>query len=474
MYRREKRLVAKVIVVPVLRAAALSAMLTLSLAPQSAFATSIPSVFDPSSCTILVDNGTGASATTAPKTHLPSIQGAIDQAKPGDIICVSSRDHDYERLSITTSGTEGAAIQVRALAEVRTSGFVIQANHIVIDGFTISNQGRHDATGTNVGIYLAGSGLHITNNTVLDTEGYGISCEVYPPGCFDTVIAHNIVQGADGTGILVAGERILVEKNDVSRSIMVDETDADGMRFFGSQITIRGNYVHDIFDRGYPPDNNPHTDCFQTFDKDKPASNSIVIENNVCVNVDHQCLIVEALEKRTSASIVFRNNICGTNGSQAVLIRGVADVEIVNNLFLSSIVYHGVVLQSETKDAIIANNVFVGPYRAYNVDGDSQQGLIADYNLVYDVTRLKPSSWWTEPHGIWGIDPAFAPAGGDSVGDAYWPAASSPLVDAGLDAYNDSETGLDGNQRIRDGDGDGVARIDIGPYEFTGKPEPGG
>ena len=435
----------------------------------SAQAADAPEVFEPSSCTIFVDGEGIIDGAIAPVPHFISIQAALDQTKPGDIVCVRSPHHDYERPHVTISGTVNASIQIRALAEVRTAGFVIEANYIHLNGFTVSNHGRHDMKGRDWGIYLAGTGLRITNNAVLDSESYGISCETYPPGCFDTVIANNLVQGADGTGILAAGERILVENNDVSRSIMVDETDADGMRFFGSQITMRGNYIHDIFDRGYPAESNPHTDCFQTFDKDKPASQAIVIENNICLNVDHQCFIAEGLEKQSSSAFKFRNNICGNNGSQAVLLRGVADVEIANNLFLPTMLYHGVVAQSGSKQLTIANNIFIGTYRAYDIDEDSQQGLSADYNLVYDSTRPKQASWWSEPHGMWGTAPVFASPIADAAIENYRPASNSPVIDAGENSYNDSETDLDGHPRIYDGDGNGAALIDIGPYEYDSK-----
>jgi Right handed beta helix region len=448
---------------------ALVLLLCAHLPAGSAAATNAPATFEPSTCTILVDGDASFDATIPATAHFTSIQAALDHTKPGDIVCVTSRYHDYERPRVTISGTAPAAIQIRALAEVRTAGFVIEADHIVLDGFTVSNQGRRDTTGRDWGIYLAGAGLQITNNVVLDTEGYGISCETYPPSCFDTVIANNIVQGADGTGILAAGERILVENNDVSRSIMVDETDADGMRFFGSQITFRNNFVHDIFDRGYPADNNPHTDCFQTFDKDKPASQSIVIEGNICLDVDHQCFIAEATDKHGSSSFKFRNNICGNNGSQAILIRGVADVEISNNLFLPSILYHGVLAQSGSRQIAIANNIFVGSYRAYDIDEDSGEGLITDYNLVYDNSRLKPSSWWVELHGKWGLDPMFVAPVGDAEPANYRPAPNSPLIDAGNSSYNSSGSDLGGRPRSHDGDGDGTAVIDIGPYEFDSK-----
>lgn len=439
------------------------------LSLSSVRAADIPESFEPSACTIFVDGGEIIDGAVASAPHFTSIQAALDQTKPGDIVCVRSPHHDYERPYVTVSGTASAAIQIRALAEVKTAGFVIEANYIHLDGFTVSNHGRRDKRGRDWGIYLAGTGLRITNNVVLDTESYGISCEAYPPSCFDTVIADNIVQGADGTGILAAGERILVENNDVSRSIMVDETDADGMRFFGSQITMRGNYIHDIFDRGYPADNNPHTDCFQTFDKDKPASQAIIIENNICLNVDHQCFIAEGLENHSSSAFKFRNNICGNNGSQAVLLRGVADVEITNNLFLPTMLYHGVLAQSGARQVTIANNIFIGSYRAYDVDEDSLQGLIADYNLVYDSTRLKQASWWTEHHGKWGVAPTFAAPIADAAIENYRPAAGSPVIDAGNNSYNASETDLDGNPRVYDGDGNGAALIDIGPYEYDGK-----
>jgi hypothetical protein len=397
-----------------------------------------------------------------------SIQHAVNNAKAGDTICVATGNYENERVHITTSGTASAPIVVKAVGKVLTSGFVVEASYVTIDGFNVSNQGSADESGRNLGVYLSGTGLRIINNIVLDTKASGIGCEVYPPGCFDTLISGNVVQGADGTGILVAGERILVENNDVSRSIMVNETDADGMRFFGSHITFRGNYIHDIFDRGYPKDTNPHTDCFQTFDNDKPASNHILIENNICLDVDHQCLIVEGLLKKQSDTMTFRNNICGNSGSQAVLVRGVPGVSISNNLFLSSIVYHGILIKENSPNALIANNIFLGTYRAYNVDESSLEGLIADYNLADDPSRPSAPSWWKELHGIWGVDPMFAGPVDERPGFEFRPQAASPVVDSGSSSLNDAATDIEGRPRVTDGNKDGVLQIDMGPFEYQG------
>jgi hypothetical protein len=256
----------------------------------------------------------------------------------------------------------------------------------------------------------------------------------------------------------------LVENNDVAGSIMVDRIDADGIRFFGSEIIIRGNYIHDIYDRGYPPDEGPHTDCFQTFDDDKPPTISVTIENNVCHDVDHQCLIAEGVTQGQSSSIMFRNNICNNNGSQAIFARQFPKITITNNLFMDSMVYHGVFLESESTGVLIGNNVFVGKYRPYVADASSLPGLVADYNLVFDRDNPTPPGWWSEANGIWGVAPVGL-HGGSSISDDRL-APGSPLVDAGNNAYGGTDTDLDGRPRVADGDHDGEAVIDIGPYEW--------
>jgi hypothetical protein len=63
----------------------------------------------------------------------------------------------------------------------------------------------------------------------------------------------------------------------------------------------------------------------------------------------------------------------------------------------------------------------------------------------------------------------FTSATGDPVPGNYRPAAGSPLIDAGSNSFNDSKEDLDSRPRVFDGDGDGTALIDIGPYEFDSK-----
>jgi Right handed beta helix region len=401
-----------------------------------------------------------------------TIQDAVDQAEPGDVVCVFSAGPARERVLVTRSGTPNAPIRIRAVGEIETAGFVVEADHVSIEGFSITNRGVGDDEGRGMGIYLAGTGLEIRNNRVTDTDGDGIGCEHNPPLCTDVVIDSNTVRGANGTGIIVLGRRILVENNDVAGSVMGDGIDADGIRFFGSDIIIRGNYIHDIYDRGYPPDEGPHTDCFQTFDDSKPPTVSVIIENNVCHDVDHQCLIAEAVTQQQSSGIIFRNNICRNNGSQALFIRQFPQVTVANNMFLGSIVYNGIFLESGSTDVVIGNNVFVGEYRPYIADATSLPGLVADHNLVFDRDNPRPPAWWSEAHGIWGVDP-FGLHGGSATA-RYRPAIGSPLIDAGNKVYGAADTDLDGSPRVRDGNQDGEAVIDIGPYEMAADTGGGG
>jgi nitrous oxidase accessory protein NosD len=423
-------------------------------------------------CSLVVGLASKEAGVDPEAARTATIQEAVDQAEPGDVVCVFSAGPDRERVMVTRSGTPNAPIRIRAVGEIQSAGFVVEADHVSIEGFSITNRGVGDDEGRGMGIYLAGTGFEIRNNRVTDTDGDGIGCEHNPPRCTDVVIASNTVRGANGTGIIVLGRRILVENNDVAGSVMGNGIDADGIRFFGSDIIIRGNYIHDIYDRGYPPDEGPHTDCFQTFDDSKPPTVSVTIENNVCHDVDHQCLIAEAVTQQQSSGIIFRNNICRNNGSQALFIRQFPRVTVTNNLFLDSIVYNGIFLESGSTDVVIGNNVFVGEYRPYIADATSLPGLVADHNLVFDRDNPTPPAWWSEANGIWGVDP-FGLHGGSST-TPYRPAMGSPLVDAGTNAYGGAGTDLDGGPRVGDGNHDGEAVIDIGPYEMAAGTEGGG
>jgi len=96
----------------------------------------------------------------------------------------------------------------------------------------------------------------------------------------------NTVKGSDGTGILIEGQGVTAQNNDVSGSIRRTATTPTACGFFGVNLKLTNNTVHDISQRGYPAGTEPHTDCFQTYDSDSPLTYGVLIQNNKCVNVD--------------------------------------------------------------------------------------------------------------------------------------------------------------------------------------------
>lgn len=303
-----------------------------------------------------------------------SIQAAIGSAAPGQVVCVRAENHRDELVHVQRSGAPGRPIELRALGRVVTAGFVVEADDIIIRGFTVDQGGVPHPDGWRTGFHLAGSRLGIIGNTITDPGGYGIHCHLAEPHCRDTAIIGNTVRGADGIGINAMGRNILVEGNDVSGSVVVEANDADGIRFFGERMLIRDNVVHSIFDRGYEGEG-PHTDCFQTFDSGRPSTRDVVIEDNICFDVDHQCLMAETPVRGEGKGLVFRRNICANNGSQGVLVREFDGLLVEENLFLSTIWYNAVVLRQSVSDATIRCNLVVGRPALAEIDQSSKKGL---------------------------------------------------------------------------------------------------
>ena len=392
----------------------------------------------------------------------PSAQATLDAATAGDVICIAA-DQPTTRLQATVSGTEAAPITIRGLGRPTIGGLAVDADHVIVENLVIG-EGVSNPDGE-AGISLEGTGLVVRSTRVTDPGGAGIECSDDPPHCADTLIADNEVRGADGTGIVAYGEGIVLSGNDVSGSIRENASDADGIRFFGSDIEIVGNNIHDISDDGYvPAEDAPHTDCFQTFDNDRPPTTDVLIHRNTCDRVDHQCLIAEGVTQGRSARLTFADNVCRNSGSQGILVRAVEEMTIANNLFLSPIEFHGIL--ADDASLRVVNNAFVGSFDPY---AGEALDLTADHNLYWNPAEPDHEPGWSEPNGRSGLDPLLTLDTAQPLTEVAVPGAGSPLVDAGDDAFAGGEDLLGGLRSV-DGDGDGVARVDIGPVELQAPP----
>jgi hypothetical protein len=288
-------------------------------------------------------------------------------AEAGHTICVtgdSLRDTD---LALHASGTAARPISVVADGTLVHS-VTVTGDNIVVEGFTVEG---------GAGIVLAGNGLVARHNVVRDATDDGISCS---RPCSNAEISDNTVVRADGSGIDVEGQRILVRANLISDSKKIHSADADGIRFFGSDIVIEGNWIADITDAGYVRDA-PHTDCFQTFDNSGQPTVRVTISGNICRNVDHQCLIATAEEAGRaeligrSRDITFTGNMCDVNGSQAVLVRWVPHVRVVSNYLIGPNLDRAAIFLDGSTDAEYVNNTVPTGVLPYEIDENSRPGF---------------------------------------------------------------------------------------------------
>jgi hypothetical protein len=303
-------------------------------------------------------------------------QAALDSARPGSRVCLSGDGLSQAELTMTVSGTQDEPIVVSGDNAV-LRGLNVRADHVVVESLMFVDGS---------GLTLQGEGHVVRDNLLRGATLDGILCEP----CTDAVIERNTVDAADGTGIRIEGDRIAVRDNTVTGSVKKAASDADGIRFFGTALRITGNTVRDIKDDypGLPEAEQPHTDCFQTFDNDSPTTHDVVISRNNCTNVDAQCLIGTANERGNAGvpagarSIMFEGNRCEVGGSQAVYLEKYGNVEVRDNELLGDFLYAGVKAIDDSRDvAVIHNRVRVGVPPVY-VDASSMSGFVESGNTA--------------------------------------------------------------------------------------------
>jgi hypothetical protein len=431
-----------------------AAAVLMSCVPSSASTPGAPTVAPPApDCTFTVRPGAVDGDGTAARPF-GEASPAADAARPGDVICVTDGDLGDDPVVLTRSGAEDARIVLRAQGTVTSAGFEVRADYWRVEGFDVVARGDEPRPG----ILVNGRGVEVVGNSVTGSTDNGIRCGEVAPYCDGAMISSNRVENVVGSGIFVFGADITVESNDVSGSVQVGASDADGIRFFGDRITLRHNHIHDISAAGWPEGEEPHTDCFQTFTDSKRPISDAVVEGNTCDAVDAQCLIAEGTGD--ARGLTFANNICRTSGSQALYLRNVQGVVVANNLFLPPIEFTGVYLDEGSDGAVIVNNAFVGDIDAYVARNSAPP--IADYNLAA-LPGGGGRPGLEEPHGVVGTPPAYLDQLDDLRADVTID-PTDPTVDAGTVDFAPTVDRL-GRPRPNDGNADGAAAYDIGPFE---------
>ncbi len=267
---------------------------------------------DTSGCTVPVADGT--------------IQAAVDAAPAGSVVCVSASARESEALSLNK------AVTVRATGAVTIASAELSGSDAALDGFTVAGPAEN-------GISYTGTNHTIATNLV---SGRGINTGIRCSDCGSGhLVTGNTVTAVTNYGIWVSdGEGIIVERNNVY-DLWKDGDgggDVDAMRFWGTNLTIRNNYFHDINE--HKSSGSPHTDCMQTYQTgDRQIARNILIENNYCVRVSRQALIASNhLECEYDISdFVVRGNVFETYDASVVNLGSVSNITLENNFFLGGV-----------------------------------------------------------------------------------------------------------------------------------------
>jgi parallel beta-helix repeat protein len=309
----------------------------------------------------------GAAAAGPPCSYtisnLEQARSAITAAAPGDVLCFAGVNLADVNLTVVRSGTADAPITLISDGQTIVHQLHIIADHVLLQGFTIVGGGE---------LLLAGTGIVAQKNTVRNTGHGGIICA----SCTDSTIESNTVTHAATTGILISGQRITVRENLVSRTVPVDDGDADGVHFFGNGHRILSNVIQNIHATG-----SAHPDCFQTFDTGHPATFDVEIIGNACQHVAENCLRATGDERGNAdtplgtRSITFTGNTCATDGDQGVYLRRWANVDLHKNAFSGPKLKRGILISAASTGCTASDNTVTGNVPAVEIDASSRPGF---------------------------------------------------------------------------------------------------
>jgi NPCBM/NEW2 domain/Right handed beta helix region len=449
-----------------------------------------------------------------------TLQHAADSVAPGATVLV--REGVYEqRVDVRNSGAPGQPITFAAAPDER----------VVLDGSSLEvPAGQNAMIAIDAGRYVAVEGFEITGYRS-DVSGH-VPIGILVTGAADHIrIAGNIVQdlgttfegrnGGDAHGIGVFGtdgdhpiEEIEIVDNELA-NLTLGSSEALVVNGNVKDFLIEGNKVHDMNNIGIDVIGFEGTAPDPTVDQARdgivrgnevwnidsygnPAygnsrsadgiyvdgGRDILIEGNTIHDVNIGIELASEHAGRSTRNITARNNVVYDATAIGIAIGGydrrrgsTEDCVIVNNTVVNT---DGVELlvQFDTRDNVIANNVFVAGARHVFVENPFREnvGNTLDHNLYSSVDGSSAGVWLWKGVGYhdfegWSArsgndrssvfaDPAFV----DPAAHDYSLGPNSPAVDAGAFLATSGALDLDGNPRAQAGG------IDLGALEATAPP----
>jgi parallel beta-helix repeat protein len=403
-------------------------------------------------------NGNDANAGTS-SSPWKTIGKAASTLTAGQTVIVTAGTY-AERVKITRSGTSGSVITFQGQGTVVTQGFNVAANYVKVAGFEMTNtpaSGWSDRANAS-GVYLAGSNNEISGNYIHDLPGVGV---FFISSSNNNVVSGNRIAYAVECGIYINGSGNLVASNDISHTRDVSNSDADGVRFFGSNNTVRQNYIHALM-LSDSPGYSPHIDAFQTWG---PATNYVFEQNLIDKDPSQdQGFTIEGITTPVGG-IIIRNNVFISRGSGYESDVNIGDVGPVSNMTvigntmvaINGSVDYAIWCFQYLSGAVIKDNVIYNHGNSgspYVKVESGASGLDIGFNSIYTSNGQSPSGS-AYSGDLWMVNPQLMNV---SALDFHLK-STSPLIDRGI------------NLSQLTNDYDGTARPvgsfdDIGAFEY--------
>jgi hypothetical protein len=296
----------------------------------------------------------------------PTIQAAVDAATPSAVITVDAGTYD-EQVFVTTPGLtiQGAeagvdgrsasrgsnesvvrGVEYDDVNHLRSSSFIVWADDVTIDGFTIRDNNSPGADGSGIVIKPGVSGTNILNNVVRNNTS-GISL-ANASSTKAAVVSHNLFDSNNNDGVLTG--RGIISNGGISGGVL-------------QNVTIDNNTFTNNNGFNIDPQNNPEA-----------------------------AVSLEAGAGMVQTDIRITNNVMDGNG-KALLAFNAGNLTITGNLVTHSQDANSAALRFEgnVNNVTINNNSVTGSLgyairidkKAVGVDGPTSSGFTINGNNLY-------------------------------------------------------------------------------------------
>jgi hypothetical protein len=382
-----------------------------------------------------------AASTLAVPSAYPTIQAAIDAASDGDTVVVAAGTYheriDFRRKNIVVESSAGAA---STAIDGDGMGVVVKMDadpgeSPTLRGFTI--RGGGDGPADDGGIDTSGGPALIENN----------------------VVTANAF--CDGGGIEAAFSAATIRNNAITDNRQVGCSGGSG----GGGVSIRGAGTVRLTDNRI--EGNQHgswAGAVSLFAAGSARLERNVIRNNSAGSGGGALWVVN------SSPITVRNNLFAANSAprggaiDVSVPSGSAGADIANNTFVGNTASTGSAILTEgfAQSTAIYNNLIVGAGPGGLIACDGTYSPNGPQISTNDVVATSGTRFIGVCAGV-GSNLDAAPSFVDPARGDYHLAPGSAGIDAGAPVAAGAPTDdIDGDLRPIDGDGDSVAKVDIG------------